>query len=197
MPPVPQDVFLKAVHMAVAMNAEYVPPHNIPGSLYVRPFQFGSGCQIGLEPPDEFTFCVFVQPHIAFHGHGTLRALIAEDFDRAATRGTGHVKVGGNYAPVIRWSREARRPENGAWSVLLHLDSQTQTWLDEFSTSGFIGIIGPEEVAKGESITKVVIPESNAAIDSITSDSVATLARSFAWEVTKRPVSYKFRPDPS
>ncbi|KAK7423087.1 hypothetical protein QQZ08_009254 [Neonectria magnoliae] len=186
MPPVPEPVFLKAVHMAVALNAEYVPPHDFPGSLYIRPFQFGSGCQIGLEPPDEFTFCVFVQPHIAFHGHGTLRALIAEDFDRAATRGTGNVKVGGNYAPVIRWSREAKKVENGGWDVLLHVDSQSQTCVDEFSTSGFIGIMCPAEGAEQERIPTVVRADGAAAIESITSDSVAWLARSFGWEVTKR-----------
>ncbi|KAI6747605.1 hypothetical protein HG530_015713 [Fusarium avenaceum] len=188
MPPVPEPLFLKAVHMAVALNAEYVPPHDFPGSLYIRPFQFGSGCQIGLEPPDEFTFCVFVQPHIAFHGHTTLRALIAEDFDRAATRGTGNVKVGGNYAPVIKWSREAKKVENGAWDVLLHVDSQSQTCVDEFSTSGFVGIICPIKDKDQEQVPTVLIPDSTAAIDSITSDTVVKLARSFGWQVIKRAV---------
>lgn len=194
MPPVPESLFLRSVHMAVALNAEYIPPHDFAGCLYIRPFQFGSGCQIGLEPPDEFTFAVFVQPHIAFHGRGTLlKALVAEDFDRAATRGTGNVKVGGNYSPVIKWSREAKKPENGGWNVLLHVDSKTQTCIDEFSTSGFVGITNPgHKDAEGLNTPTVVVADSPAAIESITSDSVVQLAASFGWKVEKRVVSHPF-----
>ncbi|EOA91197.1 uncharacterized protein SETTUDRAFT_86779 [Exserohilum turcica Et28A] len=188
MPSVPEALFLKAVHLAVARNAEFVPPADFVGSLYIRPFQFGSGCQIGLEPPDEFVFCVFVQPHVAFHGYGTLRALVSEDFDRAATRGTGAVKVGGNYAPVIKWSREARKPENGGWGVLLHVDSKTQTFIDEFSTSGFIGITRTVDESTKSERTTVVVADSPAAIESITAVTVSELASSLGWEVVKRQV---------
>lgn len=186
MPPVPEQLFLDSVHMAVALNAKYIPPAEFSGSLYIRPVQFGSGCQIGLEPPDEFVFSVFVQPHIAFHGHGALRALVAEDFDRAATRGMGSYKVGGNYAPVMRWSREAKA---AGFGVLLHVDSATQSYIDEFSTSGFIGIQPPpEDAAKEGTGPKIVIADSPAAIGSVTSNSVAELAKSFGWEVEKRQV---------
>ncbi|POR32441.1 HC-toxin branched-chain amino acid aminotransferase, partial [Tolypocladium paradoxum] len=188
MPAVPESLFSKSIHMAVALNARYIPPHDFAGSLYIRPFQFGSSCQIGLEPPDEFMFCVFVQPHIAFHGHGALRALVAEEFDRAATRGTGNVKVGGNYAPVIRWSQAAKKQENGAWGVLLHVDSKTQTFIDEFSTSAFIGIIHPKEGEATGATPTVVFADSPAAIKSVTADSVAQLATSFGWNVEKRTV---------
>ena len=191
MPCVSEELFLKAVHLAVARNAEFVPPADFAGSLYIRPFQFGSGCQIGLEPPDEFIFCVFVQPHIAFHGHGTLRALVSEDFDRAATRGTGAVKVGGNYAPVMKWSREARKPENGAWGVLLHVDSKTQTFIDEFSTSGFIAFSRAVDEDTQLERTTAVIADSSAAIESITAATVSELASSFGWEVVKRQVSIR------
>lgn len=181
MPAVDARLFTDCVHMAVSLNAKFVPPADFAGSLYIRPFQFGSSCQIGLDPPDEFTFAVFVQPHIAFHGTGSLRALVAEDFDRAATRGSGHVKVGGNYAPVTRWSAEAKK---AGWGVLLHVDSETQKYIDEFSTSGFVGIQNQGQVPK------VVIADSPAAIESITADCVASLAGHVGWEVEKRRVSY-------
>lgn len=190
MPIVPEALFLQAVHMAVALNAEFVPPYELPGSMYIRPLQFGSGCQIALDLPDEFTFCVYVQPFISYYERGaSLRALVAERFDRAATRGTGNVKVGGNYAPVIRWSREAKKEENGGFNVLLHVDSETQTYVDEFSTSGFIAIINPGHDNYAGLIPKVVLADSPAAIESITSDSVAKLAESFGWKVERRKVS--------
>ncbi|KAK1590717.1 branched-chain-amino-acid aminotransferase [Colletotrichum navitas] len=179
MPEVPEEIFLESVHLAVRRNAEYVCPHEVEGSLYIRPFQFGSSAQIGLEPPDEFLFCVFVQPHIGFHGRGSIKALVLDDFDRAATRGSGAVKVGGNYAPVIRWTAEARKK---GYNVLLHVDSQTQTEIDEFSTSGFIGI------QEGDRETVVVIANSKAAIESITADSAAKIAVELGWRVEKRTV---------
>lgn len=186
LPAVPEALFLACVHAAVAQNAAYVPPHDFAGSLYIRPLLFGAGAQIGLDASDETLFCVFVQPHMAFHGAGALRALVAEDFDRAATRGTGAVKVGGNYAPVMRWTREARRD---GWGVLLHLDSRTQTYIDEFSTSSFIGIReGPPRDGTPAPPT-VVVAHSAAAIESVTADCVAQLARSFGWAVERRLVS--------
>ncbi|TDZ39236.1 putative branched-chain-amino-acid aminotransferase TOXF [Colletotrichum spinosum] len=181
MPEVPEDLFLTSVHLAVRKNAEYVCPHHVKGSLYIRPFQFGSGSQIGLEPPKEFLFCVFVQPHIAFHGHQAIKALVLDEFDRAATRGSGAVKVGGNYAPVMRWMSEARKE---GYNVLLHLDSHTRSDIDEFSTSSFIGIRNDEH-----GIT-LIVADSPAALDSITADSTARLAASFGWRVEKRTVKW-------
>lgn len=186
MPPVPQNLFLDCVHMAVALNAEFVPPADRSEGLYIRPFQFGSGCQIGLEPPDEFVFSVYVQPAPDMYDHGGLKALVAEDFDRAATRGMGGFKVGGNYAPVMRWSAEAKKQGAG---VLLHLDSETQTYIDEFSTSGFIGIQTSNHGPESEPQPKCVIADSPAAIESITSETVKELAESLDYEVEKRPVS--------
>ncbi|KAF9873688.1 branched-chain-amino-acid aminotransferase [Colletotrichum karsti] len=180
MPEVPDDLFLESVQLAVRMNGEYVCPHEVKGSLYIRPFQFGSSAQIGLDPPDEFLFCVFVQPHIAFHGHGAIKALVLDDFDRAATRGSGAVKVGGNYAPVIRWTSEARKE---GYNVLLHLDSQTQTEIDEFSTSGFLGL------QDTDGAVTLVVATSKAAIESITADCAAQLAATFGWNVQRRAVS--------
>ncbi|KAF4976725.1 hypothetical protein FZEAL_6640 [Fusarium zealandicum] len=197
MPAIPEALFLECIHMAVALNAAYIPPHGFSGNLYIRPLQFGSSAQIGLDLPDEFTFCVFVQPHPPLHGHDALRALVAEDFDRAATRGTGSSKLGGNYGPVLKWLKEAKRPENGGWGVLLHVDSKTQSYIDEFSTAAFIGVLGCPNEKEGEEPPTVVIAHSAAVIDSITSDSVAKLAQSFGWKVDKRLVSSpKWNPSP-
>jgi branched-chain amino acid aminotransferase len=104
-----------------------------------------------------------------------------EEFDRAAPKGTGIAKVGGNYAPVIRWSMKAR--EEG-FGITLHLDSKTETEIEEFSTSGFIGV-----KSNGNSIS-LVVPDSKNVVQSITSDSCLRLAESFGWGVEVRKVSY-------
>lgn len=92
-PEVPDDLFLKSVHLAVAANAEYVPPHGSGAAMYIRPLLFGSSPQLGLSPPDGYTFAVFVMPTGVYHGASAVDALILEDFDRSAPHGTGNAKV--------------------------------------------------------------------------------------------------------
>jgi branched-chain amino acid aminotransferase len=135
---------------------------------------------IGLMPPSEFTFCVFVKPVSAYHGTQAQDALVLLNFDRAAPRGQGHAKVGGNYAPVIKWSEKAKADGFG---MTLHLDSKTRTEIDEFSTSGFLGI----KVSNDGSV-KVVAPDSPCIIRSITSDCCLQLAKHYGWTIEKRPV---------
>ena len=184
-PEVPKDLFLQCVHLAVALNAEYVPPSDAASSLYVRPLVFGSSAQLGLDIGEEYTFLVFVIPVGVYHGIHPVDALILEEFDRAAPEGTGNAKIGGNYAPVLRWSDRAKKEGFG---ITLHLDSKTRTVIDEFSTSGFIGV-----KQQGEDFT-LVIPDSKNAIKSVTSDSICQIAKSFGWTVEHRPVKYEELP---
>ncbi|KAK3362386.1 aminotransferase [Lasiosphaeria hispida] len=185
-PPVPTELFLTAVKAAVALNAEYVPPHETSAAMYIRPQIYGSSAQLGLNPPEEYTFCVFVLPTGVYHGTHPVEALIMDDFDRAAPNGTGSAKVGGNYAPVLRWSERAR---NEGYGITLHLDSKHHDEVDEFSTSGFIGAL-----VDGDDVT-LVVPDSKAVINSITSDSVQQIAKSFGWKVEKRPIKYSELPN--
>ncbi|KAH9991849.1 branched-chain amino acid aminotransferase II [Xylariaceae sp. FL0662B] len=180
-PPVPTDLFLDAVKAAVSLNAGYVPPHETGAALYIRPQIYGSSAQLGLNPPEEYTFCVYVIPTGVYHGTHPTKALILEDFDRAAPNGTGSAKVGGNYAPVLRWSDKARAQGYG---ITLHLDSATHSEVDEFSTSGFIGAI-----VDGDHVT-LVVPDSKNVIQSVTVDSVIDIGRSFGWKIEKKSIKY-------
>ena len=182
-PPVPSEHFLKCVHTAVALNAAYVPPHETGAAMYVRPLLFGSCAQLGLNPPEEYTFCVYVLPTGVYHGVHSVDAVVLEDFDRAAPKGVGSAKVGGNYAPVLRWSERAR---NEGYGITLHLDSSSRLSIDEFSTSGFIGVKEDEEAGK-----VIVVPVSDQIIKSVTSDSVCELAKSFGWRVERREIPFE------
>ena len=113
MAPVPKKMFNKAIDWAVRANAEFVPPYGSGGSMYIRPFLMGSGPILGLQPCPEFTFMVAVTPVGNYFGKGVqsgVHAVICQDFDRAAPRGTGGVKAGGNCA------RRGRPPSNHARS---------------------------------------------------------------------------------
>jgi branched-chain amino acid aminotransferase len=82
---------------------------------------------------------------------------------------------------VLRFSDKAR---SEGFGITLHLDSATRSEIDEFSTSGFIGVNGTPE--KGITI---VVPDSKNVIKSVTSDSVCQIAKSLGWKVECRPVS--------
>lgn len=186
-PPVPVELFLEAVNLAVAVNAEYVPPANSGQAMYIRPLLFCSSAQLGLNPGSEYTFVVFVMPTGVYHGTNAVDALILEDFDRAAPEGTGSAKIGGNYAPVLRHSQKAYKEGYG---ITLHLDSKTRSEIDEFSTSGFIGV---KQDADGK--TTVVVPDSKNVIKSVTSESACQIARDiFGYNVEKRRIAYEELP---
>ena len=153
--------------------------------MYIRPLLFGSSAQLGLNPPEEYTFCVYVLPVGVYHGVYPIDALILEDFDRAAPEGTGSAKIGGNYAPVLRWSEKAK---SEGFGITLHLDSRTRTEIEEFSTSGFIGVR-----KEGEQYT-MVVPDSKNVIRSITSESATEIAKSLGWKVKRRSIRYEELP---
>ncbi|KAI9885638.1 MAG: hypothetical protein M1823_002558 [Watsoniomyces obsoletus] len=186
-PAVPESLFLKCVHLAVGCNAAYVPPHDTGAALYIRPLVFGSSAQLGLSPPEEYTFVVYVLPVGVYHGIHPVDALILEDFDRAAPEGTGSAKIGGNYAPVMRFSEKAKQEGYG---ITLHLDSKTRREIDEFSTAGFVGL-KKEEGVEGYTL---VVPDSKNVIESVTSESCQQLAKSFGWKVEVRPILYEELP---
>ena len=68
--------------------------------MRVRPCFFGSGPEVGVKPAKEYMFLVFVGPVGPYfkEGFNPVTIQIVYDFDRAAPLGTGHIKVGGNYA---------------------------------------------------------------------------------------------------
>lgn len=183
LPSVPEDIFLASISLAIRANAELVGPADSTAILYLRPVILVSTPQLALEPSPTCTLAVYVQPATTYHGVRPVSCLVLDNFDRAATRGTGNAKIGGNYAPVIRHSQEARAK---GYHLTLHLDSETQTEVEEFSTSGFIGVLKSEANAKGT----LVVPNSAQIIDSVTSDSLLTLAREMGYKVEKRAVKY-------
>lgn len=69
MPEVPMEMFTEAIHQVVSDNLDYVPPYGAGGSLYIRPFLFGSGAKLGLGPSPEYTV---TSPTPSWHGHNVI-----------------------------------------------------------------------------------------------------------------------------
>ena len=99
-------------------------------------------------------------------------------------------------APVLRHSDAARAQGYG---ITLHLDARSRSEVDEFSTSGFIGV--KKSLAASPSTSSdvptlalsgytLVVPSSPQIIASITSSSIVALGASLGMAIEKRAVTY-------
>ena len=175
---VPDEIFKKAVFEAIKLNEEFVPPYGTGGSLYIRPLLIGTGARVGVKPADEYLFIVFVTPVGPYFKEGfkPVKMQIVRDFDRAAPLGTGHVKIGGNYAASLRANERAH---DEGFASCIFLDAKTKTKLDEAGPANFFGI-------KND---MYVTPKSHSILPSITNMSLRALATDMGLKVEEREVS--------
>lgn len=110
MPEIPTDKFVEAVNRVVKANEYFLPPYGTGGTLYIRPYMIGVGDNIGVKPATEYLFSVFCTPVGSyFKGGLTPTNFLVSHYDRAAGRGTGAAKVGGNFAGGLLAGEEAHK----------------------------------------------------------------------------------------
>lgn len=168
MPPFPEDRFLEAVRQVVKANVDWVPPYGSGASLYIRPYMFGSDAIMGVKPANEYQFRIFVSPvGPYFKGGAKPITLRVPDFDRAAPRGTGHVKAGLNYAMSLHAIVDAHKQ---GYNENMYLDSRTRTKVEETGGANIIFITDNNEV---------VTPKSSTILPSITRRSLMYVAEHY------------------
>ena len=178
MPVFPEDRFVDAVVQTVRANAAWVPPFGSGATLYIRPFMFGANPTIGVKPATEYQFRVFATP-VGPYFKGGIKPLTVRisDLDRAAPRGTGHVKAGLNYAMSLYNIVDAH--EQG-YDENIYLDSATRTHIEETGGANVIFIKG----------NTLVTPLSGTILPSITRRSLLYVAKEYlGMEVEERPVA--------
>ncbi|MBN1980884.1 MAG: branched-chain amino acid aminotransferase [Chitinivibrionales bacterium] len=174
----PEQLFVDAVIEVVQRNIDYVPPYGTGASLYIRPLLIGTSPHIGIHESEEYLFLILVTPVGPYYKNGffPIKAYIQTEYDRAAPRGVGCVKVAGNYAAGLKPDKDMK---SQGYSISLYLDSATHTFIDEFGTSNFIGISADK---------KYVTPYSPSILQSITNKSLQTLAQDMGYTIEKRPI---------
>lgn len=179
MPEVPTEKFIDACRQVVRANLRWVPPYGSGAAFYLRPVLFGHGDNLGAKPSKEYIFAVFGCP-VGPYFKGGLQPIqvIVSDYDRAAPRGTGAIKVGGNYAGALRHRELAQQ---AGYADCLYLDAKTRTYLDEIGGANLFAITTAQTF---------VTPQSPSILPSITRRSVAELAaRYLNLRVEERPVA--------
>lgn len=168
MPVFPKEKFVEAVLRTVKANEAYVPPYGSGATLYVRPYMFGSSPVIGVKPAEEYQFRVFTTPVGPYFKGGVKPLTIRiSDFDRAAPRGTGHIKAGLNYAMSLHAIVDAH---NQGYDENMYLDAATRTKVEETGGANFLFV-----TREG----KVVTPKSESILPSITRRSLMQVARDY------------------
>ena len=177
MPVFPEEKFVEAIVETVRANAAWVPPFGSGASLYLRPYMFGSNPVIGVKPANEYQFRVFATP-VGPYFKGGIRPLTLRisDLDRAAPRGTGHVKAGLNYAMSLYNIVDAH---DQGYDENVYVDSATRTCIEETGGANIILIKG----------NTLVTPKSDTILPSITRRSLVQVAKDYlGMEVEEREV---------
>ena len=175
---VPHQLFLEMLIKVIKLNERFIPPYGTGASLYLRPLLIGTGARVGVKPADEYLFMVFVTPVGPYFKEGfkPVALQIARDHDRAAPKGTGRYKVGGNYAASLTAGEEAHA---AGYAAALFLDAKEKKFIDEAGPANFFAIKG----------NKYITPQSESILPSITNKSLMDLAREMGMEVEVRPIA--------
>ncbi len=176
--PVPTiEMFVKACTEVVRLNEKFIPPYGTGASLYLRPVLFGTTAGLGVKPAKDALLIVYASPVGAYFKGGIKPIMVALDReqDRAAPRGTGDVKVGGNYAASILSGENAHKL---GYSNVLYLDAAEHKYIEECGAANFFGIKN----------NTYVTPKSPSILPSITNMSLRQIAEDLGLKVEQRPV---------
>jgi branched-chain amino acid aminotransferase len=179
MPVYPKEKFVEAVCKVVKANEAWVPPYGSGATLYIRPYMFGSNPVIGVKPATEYQFRILVTP-VGPYFKGGIKPLTLRisDFDRAAPRGTGHIKAGLNYAMSLHAIVDAHK--NG-FDENVYLDPASRTYIEETGGANILFVTKDN---------KVVTPKSYSILPSITRRSLMTVAKEYlGLETEERKIS--------
>ncbi len=173
----PIEKFEEAVVKAVKLNERFVPPYESGASLYIRPFLFGTGAQVGVKPSNEYMFILFVTPVGPYFkgGFQTTPFVIMREFDRSAPLGMGKYKVGGNYAASLVAGEKAHQL---GYSNVFYLDAAEKKYIDECGAANFFGIKN----------NTYITPKSSSILPSITNKSLMVLADDMGMKVEQRNI---------
>ncbi len=183
MQPMPVELFCEMVRKVVKLNERFVPPYGSGASLYIRPLQIGISARVGVKPASEYMVIMLVTPVGPYFKDGfkPTKVCLSREYDRVAPKGTGSIKVGGNYAASLVAGEKAH--ELG-YSVMLYLDPKEKKYLDECGAANFFGIKD----------NTYITPASPSILPSITNMSLREIAKDLGLKVEQRHIALEELP---
>lgn len=183
MEPMPEDLFCEMVKKVVKLNERFIPPYGTGASLYIRPLEIGITPLLGVKPAKEYMVIMLVSPVGPYFKDGfkPTKVCLSREYDRVAPKGTGAIKIGGNYAASLVAGEKAH---DLGYSVMLYLDPKEKKYLDECGAANFFGI-------KDNSY---ITPGSPSVLPSITNKSLRELAKDMGLKVEERHITMEELP---
>lgn len=180
MQPMPVELFEEMVRKVVKLNERFIPPYESGASLYIRPLEIGTSPKIGVSPSEEYMVIMIATPVGPYFKNGfkPVNVCMSREYDRVAPKGTGSIKIGGNYAASLVAGQLAHKLGYG---VMLYLDPQHKEYLDEAGAANFFGIKN----------NTYVTPDSETVLPSITNMSLRQLAEDLGMKVEMRKIPYE------
>lgn len=180
MQPMPIDLFCEMVRKVVALNARFIPPYGTGASLYIRPLEIGITPQVGVAPAKEYMVIMLVTPVGPYfkNGFNPIKVCLSREFDRVAPKGTGSIKIGGNYAASLNGGELAHKL---GYSMMLYLDPKDKKLVDEGGAANFFAIKN----------NTYVTPNSETVLPSITNMSLEVLAKDLGMNVERREIPFE------
>lgn len=177
MQPMPEELFLEMARKVVELNARFVPPYGTGASLYIRPLEIGISPLVGVKPATEYMVIMLVTPVGPYFkaGFKPTKVCMSREYDRVAPKGTGSIKVGGNYAASLVAGEKAH---DLGYSVMLYLDPKEKKYLDECGAANFFAIKD----------NTYITPASESILPSITNMSLKQIAQDLGIKVEARPI---------
>ncbi|MEU7138542.1 branched-chain amino acid aminotransferase [Nocardia sp. NPDC046473] len=169
MPEVPESLFIRAVEELVAADESWL-SDDFSHSLYLRPLMLGTDVSLMLRPARTYRFLLMAFVAGGFFGSDmeSISIWVDHEYSRAFPRGTGDVKVAGNYAPTFVAQMNARKAD---CQQVMWLDAMEHRWLEELGGMNVFIVRGTGAGAE------VVTPElTGTLLPGITRDSILTLA---------------------
>jgi branched-chain amino acid aminotransferase len=173
-----EELYGEMIFKAIKLNEKYVPPYGLGAALYLRPLLIGSGPEVGVKPANEYLFMVFVGPVGPYfkEGFNPVTMQVIGDYDRAAPFGTGHIKVGGNYAASLK---PLDRGKKEGFASVIFRNSGDRRYIDEAGPANFFAIKG----------NNYITPDSPSVLPSITNMSLRQLAQDMGLNIELRHVA--------
>lgn len=132
MPPLPEELFLKAVRLISELYENHIPSES-GCALYLRPSMYATDYSLAITPSEKYCFSVHVAPTLPF-ANEMISVLIERQNKRSAVGGTGNVKTAGNYAAGFN---ALRRAQKVGCVTNLWLDPIENRFIEEFSLMNF------------------------------------------------------------
>ncbi len=175
MSPVPESLFLDALHDLVRLDQAWIPPAEL-GALYIRTLQFSDDPSIRVKPADQYQFIILTFPFGAYYS-APVDLLVGERYVRAFPGGTGDTKPAGNYAAGLLADQEAREV---GFSSVMWLDGLERRYVEECGVMNIFFVIGEEVITP---------PLGGTILPGITRDSAITLLRDLGYRVKEDRIS--------